>query len=118
MAELDAQDGALQSLHAIVVTFYEVMIFALLSPVAQHPYVARVFGVIRHHHSSLTISAQILTGINTETAQVTDAAHSSPLVFCAMSLSRVLDDNQIMTPGNFQNGIHIGRLAVEMNGYD
>src|SRR6267378_8531702 len=94
------------------------MILMLLSPVAQDAKGARVLSIIRHHHSALTVRAQILTRIKTETAQVADAAHSTPLVLSAMSLGGVFDDNQIMTPCDLQNRIHVGRLAVEMNGHD
>src|SRR6266550_2396126 len=94
------------------------MILVLLAPVAQDAEGARVLGTIRHHHSALAVSAQILTRIKTETAQVADAPNSAPLVLSAMSLGRVFDDNQIVTPCDLQNGIHVGRLPVEMNGHD
>ena len=43
-------------------------------------------------------------------------SHSLTLVACAVGLACILDHHQALTSGDVRDGIHVSRLAIEMNG--
>src|SRR5206468_11093720 len=64
---------------------------------------------------SLAKSAKVFSGIEAETAGVTQSACFSTLVLSAVSLSCILDNKKPVCPREFQNRIHVRRLPEKMN---
>ena len=54
--------------------------------------------------SALAVRAEILAGIKTEAADVADAAGPAALVFGAVRLGRVLDDDEVVPARDLQIG--------------
>src|ERR1700722_4593457 len=80
ITQLDAQNRSLQTLHAVVVSAQQVMIFAILSPVAQHANLLRVIRIAGSDRPTLAVGAQIFGGIKTEAAQIADTACVVPVI--------------------------------------
>ena len=58
---LDADgDGALDAFHPVIVSLEDMVILLLGTPVAKHPYLSCIFGVIGDHHAALPTGAQVL----------------------------------------------------------
>src|SRR5689334_16773479 len=115
MTELYAQDCALETFHAKVVSAEKMVVFAILSPIAKHPDRSRVLGIVRSNGTALAIRAEILAGIKTETGHVPDTSNGPPLVFRTVCLRGVFDHHQVMPPGNIHDRIHLCGLTIEMN---
>src|SRR5208282_6529800 len=94
VTELYPQNCALQALHPVVISAQNVMIFAILSPIAEHANCSRVVGIARGDGATLAVSAKILRRIKTEAGDVTDASDLPPFIFRAVRLRRVLDYDQ------------------------
>src|SRR5215470_1741476 len=112
MAQLDAQNGSLDPLHAVVVTFELVIILAPLAPVAQHADGTSIVCIVRRYCATFSVGTQVLTGIKAKAAQITDATYAAAFISGAVGLRRVLDHDEAVVPGNLQDGIHIGWLTV------
>src|SRR5258705_10940569 len=85
-AQLDAQNGALQSIHAVIETFEHVVVLALLPPIAKHPHQLRAMGVARDQHAALAARAEILPRVEAEATEVAERPHALPAVFGSVGL--------------------------------
>src|ERR1035438_5514368 len=94
------------------------MILAVLSSIPQHANRAPKLSIAGGHRPALTVGPQILAGIETETRDIPNAAHRTPLVFRSVRLCSIFDHNQVAPPRYFHDGIHVGRLTVKMHGKD
>ena len=94
------------------------LVFLLCAPVAEHTNGAGILSVIGDHHPAFTISTEVLAGVETEAAHVTQATRPLPLIFGTMSLCCVFDHKQTVSLGNIQDGIHVCRLPIQMHGKD
>ncbi len=114
--ELDAQNRPLNSFQAIVESLEHVMILRLLAPVAQHSNFRGEFRIAGDHCPALSVCAEILAGIETETAQIAETSRATALIFGAVSLRGVFDHSQSAPACDLQDRIHVGSLAAEMDG--
>src|SRR5271166_4302567 len=96
MAELHAQNRALDALKTHVIALEDVLIFLFATPVSQHAKRASVLVTRCHGHSAFAISAEIFAGIEAEAANVPQAPDSTPFVFRAVCLCSILDNQKIM----------------------
>ena len=115
MAQLDPQNCALQTLHAIVVAFHDWVILFLLAPVAQQTNRPVILRPIGHDHSAFATGAQVFGRVKAEAAKVTNGANPAAFVFGAMRLRCILNDDQMVAPRNFKYRVQIRRLPVKMN---
>src|SRR5581483_6190405 len=84
VAQLHAENGALNCVHAVVEPLHNVLIFAGFSPVAEQ---ARLGGVLRvggHQRSPFAVRTQVFAGIEAEAADITDTSHTPAVVLGAM----------------------------------
>ena len=66
----------------------------------------------------IPVRAQVLARIEAEAAGRADRSGDAPFVPRALRLGRVLDQRQAVLPGQLQQGIHVGRLPVDMHRHD
>src|SRR5262245_22928613 len=88
--QLCSEDSRLQSIQPSIETYQDVVILFRLSVIAEHLYFFSNLTVIRNQHSAITISAQILSRIETKAGRISESTY--PLVFVTrpMGLTCVL----------------------------
>ena len=94
VVHLDVQHGALNAVHAVIVAGDDVVVFGLLPPIAEQRNSSREFRVVGDHRPALAVCAEILAGIEAEAAEIADGSGAAALVLRAVSLRRVLDDDE------------------------
>src|ERR1019366_2537609 len=109
------QNRALKTFHSVVETLDVVVVLRLLSPVAHHPHGLGILIVVGNDGAALSICAQILAGIETETSQVAEQTAAATFVFGTMRLRRILDDHEIVLAGDLQNRTHVCWLPMQMD---
>ena len=72
--------------------------------------------VLGHNRTALAVSAQVFAGIKAEAAGSADRPGFFVLVSGAVGLAGIFDDDEVISLCDFHDGIHVGRLAVEMDG--
>ena len=101
MAQLDAQDRALDAVHAVVEALQDVVVALFLAPVAQHADRSwHVLVVVGDDDAALAVGAEVLAGIEAEAAGHADAAGAAALVLGAVRLAGVLDDGNAVAVGD------------------
>src|SRR5579864_2891454 len=122
--QFDSQDPRLNRVETSVVSFHVVIILLGLAVVAQHPDLARKLLVVRGDGSGFSTRPQILSWIKAERRRLAHRPGLFPtavflrVVFRPMRLACVLNDDEIKVPGKLQDGIHVGRLTVEVHRHD
>lgn len=106
----------MDGIHPIIEATLFVMVASLGAPIPQHANHSSELRVVGSHRASLTVGAEVLAWVKTEAPQMSDAAGATALVFSSMGLCSILDDNELMSARDVQNGVHIHRPTVEMNG--
>src|SRR5687768_14716992 len=74
--------------------------------------------ITRDRRTAFAVSAEILTRIEAETADIPDRTSAPASVFRSMRLSRVFDHRYAMPARYLHDRIHVGRLPEEMNRND
>src|SRR5690606_20229324 len=91
----------------------------LIPPIlAKPPDVIGNAGVLRHDHAAVADRSEVLCRIETEAANVADAADAISPVTAPRSLSAIFDQAKAMAPGDGSNRVHVRRLPIEMDGDD
>ena len=114
MPQLHAENRALKSFHPVVISAQHMVILAILSPIAQRADGLSILNIVSSHSAAFAICTQIFGRIKTKTRNVSDAAGGAALVFRTMRLCCIFDHDQSMTPRDFHDRIHVGRLTVKM----
>ena len=70
------------------------VIFLFRSPIAQHSDLFRILGIVGCHHTGLAVGAEVFAWVEAKASHVAQAADAAPLVFRAMRLRRILNDDQ------------------------
>ena len=115
MAELDAQDGGLEGVEPGVEADFLVVVLGF------HAVDAQAFqdmgqGLVGGgHHAAVAEAAQVLRRVEAEGRGVAQGAGGAALVAGAYGLGRVFEDDQAAVPGQCQDGVHVGGLAVEVD---
>ena len=94
------------------------MIALLLTPVAQHAHRLRLLVVVGDDDAALATGAEVLARIEAEAAGQADAAGARASIFSAVRLAGILDDGNAVALGDRRDRVHVGHLAVEMDGHD
>src|SRR6266851_2581500 len=114
--QLHAQDGSLHSVEAAVPSEFFMQVSARAAVVAQAPHVGCQLGVIRSHQASLPIGAEILGGIKAEGCGHAHGPGAAVAPGGANSLGGVFDQCQMKLVGKWLKPIHVGALAIKMDG--
>src|SRR3990172_1352750 len=118
MAQFYSQDGGLQIVETATDSLQSVLISAQLAVVGQKAYPLHHGAVVGNNDPGVARRAQVLGGIEAETADVAESAGSLTLVFRSMSLSCVLDDRDLRIAGHPREVLHGSRMSVEVDGDD
>src|SRR3954465_3262931 len=111
MPQLDAKDGTLHSVHAVVESLQRVFVAALLTPAPQQPHRPGEPRVARYGRTAFAVGPEVLARIKAEPGGLADRSAGSPLVAGAMRLRRVFDDPQPMPHRDRDNRIHVCRVT-------
>jgi hypothetical protein len=105
----------LDAVHAGIPADHGMVVFSALAVVAQD---AETLGEIRvagDHRTGLTEGAEVFAGVKAKAGGMAEGSDALALVFGAMGLTGILDDGELVIPGETQDGIHIGGLAEEVD---
>src|SRR5439155_12341682 len=114
--QLHVQDGSLHSVEAAVPSEFFMHVSARAAVVAQAPHVRCQLGVIRSHQAGLPIGAEILGGIEAERSGHARGSGATVAPGGADGLGGVFNHRQMKLVGQYLKAIHIGALAIQMDG--
>src|SRR5438445_1371829 len=103
--QLDAQDGALEPLHAVVVADTVMEVAPRLAVVAQRPRQVSDVVAVRGERAALAVGAEVLGGVEAEGGRLAEAAHAPPAVARAVGLAGLLDDGDAVARGDRPDGM-------------
>src|SRR6266446_8069380 len=118
VAQLHAQHSGLQLIHTGIDPQDFMAVAYARAVIAHYAHLLRQRGIAGDTDACFSIRTQVLAVIEAKTADIAYAANPLPPVRRPMSLRSILDYPQAMRAGKSQNGPHVGRMAVEMDGDD
>ena len=114
--QLDAEHRSLDRIETAVVAFEVVKIFLRLPVIPDHAHLLRHLFVLRHDGPGFAEGSEVLAGIEAETASRAQRAGLPVFIGGAVGLAGVFDDDKLVLPGDLEDRVHVGRLAVEVDG--
>src|ERR1700752_2846550 len=118
MAQLDAQNSPLNSIHPAVPPNHGVVVLTNLTMIAKNSNLRIQLGIGTNHRSAFTKGAKVLARVKAETSCLGKRSDLPPLILGSMSLAGVLNNRQTVFPCHGKNGIHVCRLSKKVNWYD
>src|SRR5215510_11155869 len=118
VTQLHAQHRRVQAIEAAADAFHLVDIFVQPTVVGPHPDPANHVFVLAHDSPGIAVRAEVLAWVKTEARRMSERAHALTAPGRAMCLGGILDYFQIVSASDLENGVHVARLTVEMNGND
>jgi len=95
-----------------------VVVLLRLAVVAVDPDFLCEIIVVGHDGPGLPVGPQVLARVEAEAARDAHGACLPPLVEGPVGLAGILDDAQVVLPGDLQDGVHVGGLPEEVHGDD
>src|SRR6185437_5639336 len=101
-SELTQQDARLNGIHASVVAFDGMLVFARLAVVAQHPHLARNAVVIGRDCTRFTARSQVFSRVKAESGGPAHASRRKPClvgareILCSVRLTGILNHHKAM----------------------
>src|SRR5208283_5396612 len=96
---------------------YRRPIRSLLSMGSYHLQLLRMIIIVRGDHSTFA-SCHVLSSVETETRHIADRTDFGIVIFSAVSLCRIFDQNNASLPCKLLYWIKIGWKAIQMDGHD
>src|SRR5437870_13056769 len=94
------------------------VVLLAFSVVSEHPQFLGQFVIVRQNESTVSISSEVLRGIEAECAADSCTPNFLTLELCPVRLTSIFYHRKIQRVGNlFQRG-NLGRVSVKVNGYD
>ena len=118
MPKLDSQYRTLKSLHTIVVADEFVFIARRLPMGARGTRKLRNVIVIRGQGAAFAVRAEVLSWIEAESRRVGESSSAFSAIASAVGLRGIFEHANVVTRGNFANGIHIGWTSVDVDWKD
>jgi hypothetical protein len=112
------KNGGLHVIEAAVHAELDVMVFAILSTVAQPPHLVGDDRVVGGHRAAIAQRAEILRRIETERRGRAERPDRPAAAGGEMSLARVLENREILAPRQVAQGHHVRRLPVQVHRHD
>src|ERR1039457_3263805 len=120
VSELHAQHRCLNSVHASVPAEFVMVVAPRTAMVAELPHVLGYLRTVRGDDASVSVSAEVLGGIETEGGGYAERARAASAPLGANRLGSVLDNCDSEFLSIFMNYtvecVHVGALDVEMDG--
>ncbi len=118
MSQFDRQETALQPFQPQVLTRQAVLVLLHRAVIAQHPHALRKLGIAGDNRTAFAQAAQILSWIKAEATGDAQRSGFAAFVIGAVRLAGILNQVKIVTTRNFEQRIHIRRLAVKIDRQD
>src|SRR5438552_934371 len=99
MPQLYSQDGALKTIHAVVIADIIMEITARLSVIAHRAGKLRHLLVVGRERAPFAVRAEVFTGIKAEGRALADAAHPLAAITRSVRLAGVFDHCQFVLSG-------------------
>ena len=116
--QLDAQEGRLHLVEPRIEAALQVHVFHPAAVVAQHAQPLGQLGIVGGDRAAVAEGAEILGRKETVRAGMAERAGPPSAHLGALRLRHVLDHFQPVLVGQRHDGVHVGRLAVEMDRHD
>ena len=114
--QLHAQHRGLQLVDAKVTADEGVVVLRLAAMHPQHTHPFRELGILRGAQTRIAESPQIFTGKERKAANVAECAGMfTALIGGTDGLGGILDHLETVLTGNGHQGVHVGRLTVQMD---
>ena len=118
VGEFHVEDGGLDAIHAAVPADHGVVIFFDLAVIAEDADFFVEIGVIGEDRSRLAKGAEIFAWVEAEATGIGEEAGFFSVVFGAVSLAGVFDDEDPVLAGDLEDGLEIGGVSEEVDGDD
>ena len=118
MREFDAQQRGLQLVEPRIEAFEFVVVLGARAVVAPGPELVGQLRVVGGDGAAVAQRAQVFAGVKTEARRVAQIAGTSAFVARPVRLRGVFDDFEVMLARDGVNGVHVGRLPIQMYGDD
>ena len=118
MRQLHAQNRRLKRVQSLAIPDLVVRIFAGAPVIAQPGDLRCQRVVIGADGSRIAIGPKIFAGIEAEARRAAPCSGALTVQLCAVRLSGILDDAQIMPRRDRRDGVHRRKLSIEMHGDD
>src|SRR5947207_3241701 len=118
LLKLDAKKGRLELIEARIVAFHVIVIFLFRTVIAQRSDTVGKFWIVRCHRAGVTERAEIFAWIKTVAGGMAERAGAAAFIASALGLCVVFNDLESVLFGDIHQGIHVRRLAVEVNRHD
>ena len=99
----------------MIVSPHDVVILLLLAVVSQRLQSPGHGFIASDDDAAITISPEVLGRIEGEGRRMAQRADPSSPVLSAVGLAGILNHPETVPSGDFQNGVHVGGLSVEMH---
>src|SRR5215469_14693427 len=122
--ELHPKEARLKRVESSIVALNVVIILFRLPVVANHFALAGNRFIVRGNRASFAARTEILARIESKRCRLTYRAALSPAIlrrreiFSTVRLARVFDYDQVIARRDLKNGVHVRRLAVQVNRND
>ena len=117
---LGGEHRALELAEAVVASQAEMLVPRALgqpAAVVQRPQAGGKIVVAGEQDATLA-AVEVLAGLEGKHADVSERADTPPFVLGSVGVGRVLDDRQVVTPGDVHDGVHVGRQTAQVDGDD
>ena len=116
--KLDGEDAALDAIHSHVEPGELVHVFLFGTMIAPHPDAMRELGIVGSDRAAFAAGTEVFARIEAEAAGDSKGARPAALVLGTVGLACILNHRDGVPVGDFENGIHIRCLAVQVNRED
>src|SRR6185436_11408283 len=116
MRQFYIQNRALKAIHAAVDAFHDMFALAAMARKSGHPVSQAV--IVGHSATGVAVSTEVLPRIKGKGGGVTESSDDFTFVLSQVCLCTIFDDPQVMLSCDSHDGIHIGRLAVQVDWND
>src|SRR5438874_5536917 len=86
--------------------------------IAQHTERLSKFAIVGDANTGFTVSPQVFTTVEAKAGDITETADALALVGRSMRLGSVFDHAQSMRLREIHHGLHLYRVAIQVNGDD
>ena len=114
--QLDAEHRGLDGIETAVIALDVVKIFLRLPVIPDHADLLRHLFVLGHDGAGLAEGAEVLAGVEAKAAGCAQGSCFFAFVRGAVGLAGVFDDNEVELASDFEDRVHVGRLAVKVDG--
>ena len=118
LRELPEEDRRLNRVEAGRPADQVVTVLLTLAVLPQHPDALDKHLVVRDEGTCIAEGSEVLPRIEAEGSRHPGRTRANPVAAGAMGLASVLDDREPALPGDPRDLLHVGQLAVEVDGHD